>query len=262
MNSIPCTDTRLPPVLQALQTQYVNLLGDNLIGLYLHGSLGFGCFRWEASDIDIIAVVQSPVNTNAKLALLAVLEDLRNQAPPKGFEMSVVLADHCRSFIYPTPFQLHFSADWRARYQANPLSLCEMDNPVDHDLAAHFMVINQVGLVLWGKPIAQVFGPVPEEHYWDSIVRDIQDAERDIRHNPAYIILNLCRVLAWKQEKQVLSKEQGGLWGQAHLPAPHSRLAAAALARYRGEKAYTANPEAEAAFCRWMLAEITSGKLA
>ena len=37
------------------------LLGENLIGLYLSGSLAYGDFVPERSDIDLQAVVQSPL---------------------------------------------------------------------------------------------------------------------------------------------------------------------------------------------------------
>ncbi len=28
------------------------VLKENLVGIYLHGSLAFGCFVWERSDVD------------------------------------------------------------------------------------------------------------------------------------------------------------------------------------------------------------------
>lgn len=39
-----------------------------------------------------------------------------------------------------------------------------------------------------------------------------------------YIILNLCRVLAYIKEGLVLSKQQGGLWGIEKLPGEYSDL--------------------------------------
>lgn len=32
-------------------------LGDNLVGIYLHGSLAMGCFNPDTSDIDLLLVV-------------------------------------------------------------------------------------------------------------------------------------------------------------------------------------------------------------
>ena len=37
--------------------EYQTILGDNLVGIYVHGSIAFGCFHEEKSDIDFIAVI-------------------------------------------------------------------------------------------------------------------------------------------------------------------------------------------------------------
>jgi streptomycin 3"-adenylyltransferase len=34
-----------------------DILGDNLHGIYLHGSLALGCFNPARSDIDVLVVV-------------------------------------------------------------------------------------------------------------------------------------------------------------------------------------------------------------
>ena len=46
----------------------------------------------------------------------------------------------------------------------------------------------------------------------DSIWCDIEGAREDILDNPMYIILNLCRVLGYKEEGLILSKKEGGEW--------------------------------------------------
>ena len=49
--------------------RYKRVLGDNLVGLYLHGSLAMGCFTPRA-DIDLIAVVRKPMDNDTKRALI------------------------------------------------------------------------------------------------------------------------------------------------------------------------------------------------
>jgi predicted nucleotidyltransferase len=39
-----------------------NILGENVVGLYLSGSLSYGDFVPERSDIDLQAVVRRPLN--------------------------------------------------------------------------------------------------------------------------------------------------------------------------------------------------------
>ncbi|MDD6156298.1 MAG: nucleotidyltransferase domain-containing protein [Lachnospiraceae bacterium] len=38
------------------------ILGDNLTGVYLHGSAAMGCFNPEESDIDLLVVVKDALS--------------------------------------------------------------------------------------------------------------------------------------------------------------------------------------------------------
>ena len=53
------------PAINTVLTEWVeglkSLLGKNLVGLYLSGSLAYGDFVPERSDIDLEAVVRSPL---------------------------------------------------------------------------------------------------------------------------------------------------------------------------------------------------------
>ena len=63
----------------------------------------------------------------------------------------------------------------------------------------------------------EVFGRVSSEEYFDSIWCDIKDAAEEIADNPVYIILNLCRVLAYKRNGYVFSKQEGSCILRNHL---------------------------------------------
>lgn len=47
--------------------EYQEILKDNLIGIYIHGSIAFGCFNQDTSDIDFIVVVKKSLNQTIKL---------------------------------------------------------------------------------------------------------------------------------------------------------------------------------------------------
>lgn len=221
-------------LVQRVCDEYRHILGDKLTGIYLHGSMAFGCFTWATGDIDILVVVNAPLSQAEKEALIRVLLDMDTDAPPKGFEMSVVLRSVCKPFQHPTPFELHFSNAHKARATADLTAYCRDMHGDDPDLAAHCTVIRQVGENLFGATIADVFGDVPRAAYVDSILGDVGEAAQDILENPVYITLNLCRVLAYLQCGAVLSKHQGGEWGLTHLPAEYHPLLQAALEAYGG----------------------------
>lgn len=212
---------------------YRTILGDDLVGIYLHGSLAFECFNPEKSDVDFIAVVNKPLTINEKTALIRSLLALDSKAPTKGFEMSVVLRSVCKPFIYPTPYELHFSNSHKESYIADLTAHCERLHGCDPDLAAHFTVIRTVGKTLYGEPIDEVFGEVPTEYYLDSILKDVESAKDDILRDPVYMILNLCRVLGYLQGGGVMSKKAGGEWGIANC-SEYRDVIESALREYSG----------------------------
>lgn len=211
-----------------------NILGGNLVGVYVHGSIAFGCFNWEKSDVDYITVVEEPLDTKTRRALMDQTVRLNRTAPPKGLEMSVVRRAVCRPFVYPTPFELHYSNMHKEWFQRDPEDYCERMRGVDRDLAAHFTVIGHVGITLCGESAGDVFGEVPREDYLDSIRNDMADAEKDILSDPMYVVLTMCRVAAFARDGLVLSKRQGGEWGLRSLGGEQRALVQRALDCYAG----------------------------
>ena len=239
-------------LLEQIYQRYREILGDNLTGIYVHGSIALGCFEWSRSDIDFIVMVKMPLHQQEKLQLLQVLEDLRPQAPPKGFEMSVVLEEYCRNFVYPTPYELHFSPAWLEMYLADPLGLCDDKLKTDYDLAAHFTIINKAGMPFGESPaVCEVFGEVPTGDYLDSIRLDVENAVEDVKDSPVYVILNLCRVYAFVRDGLVLSKVEGGEWGIRNLH-PRYRTLIEGMIRNEGET----DVELHGEFCGEMLSLI------
>lgn len=49
--------------------KYQNILKDNLIGIYIHGSIALNCFNWDKSDIDFIIVVRDKLSIDIRLKI-------------------------------------------------------------------------------------------------------------------------------------------------------------------------------------------------
>lgn len=223
-------------ILKSISELYQGILADKLVGIYVHGSIAFGCFNLEVSDIDFLVVVRKEPKQEEKENLIKTLLDLSDAAPAKGFEMSVVMLNACRDFTYPTPFVLHYSNAHFERCRENLREYCQTMKGLDKDLAAHFMVIRSVGIVLYGETVDHVFGDVRREYYLDSIKQDVIDADTKLHVNHSYYVLNQCRALAYITENRILSKEQGGLWALDKLPHHFTKLLHTALAAYRLNK--------------------------
>ena len=146
-----------------------DILKNNLVGIYLHGSLTMGCFNPNRSDIDLIVVIDEPLSDATKGIYMEMVVDHNARSTEKGIEMSIVLRKVCKPFIYPTPYELHFSSGHLDWYKENPHEYIREMNGTDKDLAAHFTIINKRGKCLYGAPIKEVFGEVSSEDYMDSI---------------------------------------------------------------------------------------------
>lgn len=208
------------------------IFGDKLTGIYLHGSMAMGCFNPKQSDIDLIIVIESDISDTQKMEFMNKVIELNEQAPKKGLELSVVKREFCKTFVYPTPYELHFSPVYLEWFERDSDDYIKNMNGTDKDLAAHFTIINHYGIVLYGEKIQEVFGAVPKIDYIDSILFDVENAKTDIVSTPVYIILNLCRVLAFLKEEKCLSKKQGGEWGLMNLHKEYSLLILQALEAY------------------------------
>lgn len=232
------------------------ILGDNLVGVYLHGSAAMGCFHPKTSDLDLIVVVEEHIADAEKLDFMREVVRLDSHAPAKGIEMSIVRRKFCRPFVYPTPYELHFSKTHLSWFLENPRDYVAKMQGTDPDLAAHFTILKKYGDVLCGEPIDTVFGEVPADAYTDSICRDIWNAPEEITDNPVYMTLNLCRVLAWLREGAVCSKQEGGKWGLAALPGEFQPLLTGALQSYETGEEMEIEPEACRRFAAYMKEQI------
>lgn len=232
------------------------ILGENLVGIYLHGSAVMGCFNPQKSDLDFIIVVNHDMTDEEKIAYLMEVVKLNREAPKKGLELSIVKKEVCNPFVYPTPFELHFSPFHLKSITENVQNYIETVTGTDKDLAAHFMIINHYGVVLYGSNIFDVFGEVPRNDYIDSIWSDVECAKEDILENPMYMTLNLCRVLAYVKDSLVVSKKEGGMWGIQTVLQKFQRLIQDALRCYETEEEMCVEEENALEFVSYMIGQI------
>ena len=235
-----------------------DILGDNLAGIYLHGSAVMGCFNDKTSDIDLLVVINSDMSDKEKWRYMNMVVELNTFAPTKGIELSIIKKSVCKPFVYPTPFELHFSVAHLEWYKNNSRDYILKMNGTDKDLAAHIMIIYYRGLCLYGKEIKTIFEDVGREVYFDSIWNDIEQAEVDIIKNPVYITLNLCRVLAYKQDNLILSKQEGGKWGLMHVSEKYSKLIQQALDEYASVSTMEFDEKEAIEYAKYMVGHITA----
>ena len=222
----------------ALLESLRDLLGRNLIAVYLHGSLANGDFRPASSDIDLLVLTEQPLVRDTKLGLAQTLLD--RSGKPSPVELSVLARDDLTPWRHPAPYQFHYSEQWRERLTAGTRSTGWLGWPdgaagTDRDLAAHVAMARAHGVALLGPPPADLLPEVPRTDLLDALLYDIGEAERVIADHPVYFALNLSRGLRYARDGALLGKEAGGAWALSILPEEHAAVVSRALATRRGE---------------------------
>jgi streptomycin 3"-adenylyltransferase len=222
-------------LLDEIVAAFKHLLGENLVGVYLHGSLAMGSFNPDSSDIDFLVIAKDKLPPQKRSEVAVTMIELSEKAPAKGLEMSILTVDALRDFRYPTPYDFHFSQSWLDRYKRDEVDLSQEDR-VDADLAAHLSVTKARGITLYGPPIETVFPDIPSKHYLASILQDAKCILEDMSSDPVYNVLNLCRVQAFMVTASVMSKREGGEWALHRATSFLREVIEQALAEYAGRQ--------------------------
>ncbi|KGX91417.1 aminoglycoside adenylyltransferase domain-containing protein [Pontibacillus marinus] len=203
-----------------LQKEVTKIIDDNLVGIYLHGSLAMGGFYPNSSDIDILIVTNKSitVNTKRKLAKFFLLYSYS----PYPVEISLLNHKQLIDWQHPCPFDFHYSEFWRERYEnelvRETYQFLNGGTNTDPDLAAHITIMYHRGICIVGKPIGEVFPLVPRSDYISSILEDFRNCLENIEKNPIYCTLNLIRVYLYLKEVVISSKQEAGKWALHTFP--------------------------------------------
>ena len=215
-----------------LSAGLADVLEENLVGVYLHGSLALGCYNPRRSDIDLVALTKRRTTEEERRRLAPVLLEFSGSwsaGPPYPIEIHFLGEGDVRPWRYPTPFDLHYSERYREPFEAGRYELQQTE---DHDLAAHVTVLRSAGVVLRGPPPASVFPAVPERDYVDALLRDLRWSREE--GEVLYTVLSPARIWASLAELTVHSKASGGVWARKRLPQEFRPLVDRALDVYRG----------------------------
>lgn len=219
-------------------------LGNDLTGLYLHGSLALGRFVEETSDLDFLAVCEKRISPEQRLLLAKGMAAL--QQSPCPLEMSAIWKSHLIPWNHPTLCQFHYSGLWDAHYRGllqgtileSKLIYQDFQDP---DIACHVNLTRQYGICLYGQPTADLLPAVPEHDFWHSLCEGL-----DTSHFPcsareqANYILTLVRVYSYQQLRKILSKYDAAIWAKEHLPRQYGPLLDDAVQVCYNQKSFAA----------------------
>ena len=211
------------PILALLLDSVRAILGDELVGLYLYGSLSSGDFDPASSDVDFVAVTQGAIT--GEDSAFERLREMHAQIAASGFPF----AHHLEGSYIPR-------AAWR-RY--NPADARHPTIGADWPFQIGFhdanwiierAIVRERGIVLYGPPPATLIDTVTPEQLraatcqqmaivWRSRVADDQyDHWPRPRLYPAFAVLTFCRALYTLEYGAFCSKPVAAAWVSERYP--------------------------------------------
>jgi Domain of unknown function (DUF4111) len=218
-----------------LQTEFEHILVQNLLGIYLDGSLALGGFQPARSNINALAVVTETIDGSLKRKVVELLLRISNM--PRPLDVYILATKDLFPFQSPLSFELHYSEPLRETL-LQELRNGELQNDTIHTdsrLTISLAILQRAGIVLSGKPIEETLPVIPEAAFREALVQSIEEARARLPQDPISFIFNACRTIAYLQEGVLLAKDVGAEWGLLHLPERFHALIQQPLTLYRGE---------------------------
>ncbi len=229
----PIFPTSHPDVDQILDVLYTNVKGilkDQLVGMYLHGSLANGGFD-QHSDIDVVFLIKDELSEDAFIALRDMHIEMAKTDSPWAIQLEVAYMPESAIRRAEPPDILYPYLD-RGRGEI----LRRMAPDRDWNIPRY--LLRERGIVITGPDPKTLIEPVsPEElrrtvreglPVWFNPLLD-DPSELSKRGLQSFYVLSLCRILYTLQHGDILSKQAAAAWAQGHLEARWKPLIERAL---------------------------------
>ena len=194
------------------------LFGRKIVGLYLSGSLAYGDFVPERSDIDLQAVVQHPLTKDELGSVEQLHRRIEEHCPQwaKRIECSYVPLELMRELTPPaTPRPWWGFGTFYA------------EAPAGNEWIINHYLLSKHGIALDGPDFNQLIPPIDIDRVRRASARDlfqewvpkIDDPEwLSNSHYQSYLVLNLCRILHTVIRGEPGSKKVAGAWAKEIYP--------------------------------------------
>lgn len=189
-------------------------LGEKLVGLYLAGSLVYGDFDVDHSDIDLLAATTADIDSADFDALQKVHHALINRHPRWSDRIEILYMSLAGLKTFRSE-----------RSQIAVISPGEPFNIKDagREWLMNWYMMREQGRTLFGPPPESIIAPISMDEFIQS-VREHAQAWRgwidgvSYRKSQAYAILTMCRTLYSLSTGKQGSKKQAAQWAAQELP--------------------------------------------
>jgi hypothetical protein len=218
-------------VLHALVPGVQGILGEQLVGMYLFGSLAVGDFDPANSDIDFVAVTAQELTEEQLRPLQAFHVQLFASGLPMAdqVEGAYLSRDALRTYEPSKAYHPHIDRGEAA------LTVKQFHT----DWVVQRYSLREYGITLLGPPIRSLIDPISPSalrsavvellhFWWEPMLND----GSHLQHNgyQAYAVATFCRMLYTLEKGGLISKPAAGRWAMRQLDARFAPLIERALA--------------------------------
>jgi predicted nucleotidyltransferase len=201
-------------VLSGLRLRLLRGLGEDLVGLYLYGSLVLGEFDPDRSDIDLIAAVTSAISERELPALERLHAEFARSFPAwdDRIEVAYVPISGLRTFKSHTSTLAIISP-------GEPLQLKE----IGREGIIHYYLVREHGITLAGPPPQTLIDEISVDEFREGVRAYLARWRNPMalsatRGPQRYAVLTMCRGLYSLSHGQQAPKKQAAMWAQNEFP--------------------------------------------
>jgi streptomycin 3"-adenylyltransferase len=214
----PASET--PPIAHEVVAIVRQVLGDALVGAYLHGSAVLGGLR-PTSDVDVLAVIDRPTTEAERRGLVDRLLEISGRrarrGPARPVELTVLVQPHVRPWPYPPRVEFVYGEWRRADYERGVVP----EPGAMPDLGPEIAVTLAGNHVLFGPPPAKLLDPVPPADIRRAIVAGIPTLLEDLDTDTRNVLLTFARIWATLVTGDISTKNEAAAWALERLPEEH-----------------------------------------
>ena len=207
----------LSALLEAIATDFPGILRENLVGIYLWGSLTYDAFDLACSDVDCVVVTRRDIDDREFSELDEWFRNEKaNNRWIERIDMRFVIdhefldkASRCCGFYHYTRKLVRHASD------GNPFI---------------WMNVAQSGITLWGKDAKLIAPRVSDQCLNDALRLELAYLKQDLSSNAgdrsdktfihnAYAVLTACRILYSAHCRTLTSKSAAYDWAIEKVPA-------------------------------------------
>ena len=183
------------------------VLGDDVIGAYLHGSAVLGELR-PRNDTDVLVVAKRRTTPEERRMLVDRLLAISGGGPPSGaprpVELTIVVQSDVRPWRYPPRSDFLYGEWLRHDFERGGLPASSMPSP---DLAPLITMVLLGDRPLFGPSAAEVLDPVPQADLIRAIVTGVPGVLDDLGSDTRNVVLTLARIWTTAATGAIRSKD-------------------------------------------------------